>query len=77
MISVTEAGKNTSRINGAPVGPMTGSPSLTMTQPPMYQLAWLDPLANGHRPVTRKPPSTSTAMPSGRKAPAEMVAGSP
>ena len=44
------------------------SPSST-THPPMSQSQCWQPLANGQRPVTRKPPSPRTARPRGAKTP--------
>jgi hypothetical protein len=46
-----------------------GSPSATW-HVAMNQLACADPLANGHRPLARKPPSTGVALPIGAKLPA-------
>ena len=53
ITSASAAGKKNSRIRGRPLGSMIGSPSRMTMAPAMYQLAWLAPLANSQRPLTR------------------------
>ena len=50
-------------------------PSTCSTQLPNSQAECSQPLANAHRPLTRYPPSTGSAVPDGANAPPMMTSG--
>jgi hypothetical protein len=49
-------------------------PWSSMQLPNSHWQSW-QPLANAHRPLTRYPPSTGTAVPAGLKTPPMMASG--
>ena len=55
--------------------PGTGEPSLVTITPEKITSACWQPLANGHRPVTLRPPSTCSARPCGAADPATIRSG--
>ena len=67
------AGASTST-SGIPLG--SSHAAVSTTQPPISQSACRQPLANGQRPLTRKPPGSGVARPLGANTPATIVPGS-
>ena len=58
-----------------PCGVIRGFPLSITMQPAQTQSQCVMPLANGHRPLTRTPPSTRTAAPAGAAMPAVGAVG--
>jgi hypothetical protein len=52
-----------------------GPPPASSMQLPNSHWQSSQPLANAHRPLTRYPPSTATAVPEGAKTPPMMASG--
>ena len=68
-------GASTKWTSGIPLGSIRGLPASSTTQPPISQSACRQPLANGQRPLTQKPPCSAVARPLGANTPATMALG--
>ena len=68
-IRTWSAGASISLTSGIPPGSVRVPDSSRTTQPPISQSQCSQPLANGQRPLTRKPPADDTASPRGANTP--------
>jgi hypothetical protein len=77
-IRASAAGNSTMRESGALANSApVGAEWVATTHPPISQSQCWQPLAKAHRPLTRYPPGTSTACPTGAKTPPLTAPGAP